>query len=238
MQTLATLIKDAIYGLGKGISNVDGLSAGHLSRIINGKTKPTAKSVAIVAAFLKKHGIDWIVNATKNTVIISGIVYDIEGINAPYSLTDSDVYSPADDRFSIKGRISPPLFVARPAANEKMQLPDAYMEYQVDTDVVARGRFRLIIAGDCMSPRFPDGSEIEFQIFRHNGDDWPIGKSCVFVDVDNMAYFKRLVSVDEDSIVIECLNQDKYPGQRIIPRQTIARAAYAIRMVSVVDIVE
>ena len=95
--------------------------------------------------------------------------------------------------------------------------------------------FRIRILGDSMQQTFPDGTLIEFEVFRFAGRNWPVGKHVLICTSDNRATFKTLVSVDEDEIVLRAINRQKYPKPLTLPVQLAARIAVARAIITVLD---
>ena len=78
-----------------------------------------------------------------------------------------------------------------------------------------QGLFRVRIRGDSMTPRFPDGSVIEFRLLRTpmGVPDFEATTSgeCYYVQlVDGRATFKRLDSRDANTLTLRAINKRKY----------------------------
>lgn len=86
-------------------------------------------------------------------------------------------------------------------------------------------RFQLRILGRCMSPNFPDGSIVEFEMISWSEDGMEIGDCYAVCKCDGDATFKQLVRRDEESIYLAALNQQEFPGEIRVPIQEIGRVA-------------
>lgn len=90
---------------------------------------------------------------------------------------------------------------------------------------IATGLFRLRIVGDCMAPKYPNGMICEFQVQRGNPAELKPNDDYVLCRSDNTCTFKRVVSADEETVVLKALNQKKYHGTFTVPTQEIVRVA-------------
>jgi transcriptional regulator with XRE-family HTH domain len=95
-----------------------------------------------------------------------------------------------------------------------------------DPGQVADGRFRIKIAGDSMTPAWPDGALVEFRCLRWGVDELIIGEDY-YVQRDSEATFKRLVLLDEESMTFEALNRKKYPRPIVVQRADVVRMSRA-----------
>jgi SOS-response transcriptional repressor LexA len=82
-----------------------------------------------------------------------------------------------------------------------------------------------------MEPDYPDGSTIEFQVVRIDGDGFEVGRDYVICKNDDTATFKRLAAAHSDTISLAALNQKDYPGLIVVSRQEIGRVARAVAKV-------
>lgn len=104
-----------------------------------------------------------------------------------------------------------------------------------DPRMIDHGLFRVRIRGDSMRPKYSDGDLIEFRCLREDRDGIVVGKDYYVQRSDGMATFKRVESVDEDSITLRALNRRKYGGALVVPRQMAVRVAIALAKVVILD---
>lgn len=88
------------------------------------------------------------------------------------------------------------------------------------------GRFRIFVGGDSMQPTWPDGGLVEFRCLRMLRDELEIGQDY-YVQVADMATFKRLESITEDELIFRAINRKKYPKPMNALRTEIVRMARA-----------
>jgi len=127
-----------------------------------------------------------------------------------------------------------PTYDLSASASHWVELADAEdQSREVDPRVIDQGLFRIFIHKDCMEPRWHDGDCIEFRVWREGKEPPPIGKDVVVTNSDGMTTFKRLVSMDEDEIVLKPLNAKKYPKEIRLARQMMTRMAVALHAIDV-----
>jgi phage repressor protein C with HTH and peptisase S24 domain len=90
------------------------------------------------------------------------------------------------------------------------------------------GRFRVRVRGDSMTPKYGNGKTVEFKCLRADRDIIEIGRDYYVQRSDGMATFKRILSMDEDQIVLVALNRKKYPEPMPVPRGLVVRMAKAV----------
>lgn len=107
-------------------------------------------------------------------------------------------------------------------------LPDAET-LTLDARVIDQGRFRVIVRGHCMEPKWKDGYRVEFQIVRLDTDGLPVGKDVCVTTSDHESTFKTLVRFDKssDELVLRARNR-KFPQNLRVPQQMVTRIAIAV----------
>jgi transcriptional regulator with XRE-family HTH domain len=100
-----------------------------------------------------------------------------------------------------------------------------------DPRQMEQGLFRVRLRGDSMRPTYNDGDVVEFRCLRADHDGIIVGRDYYVQRNDGMATFKRIESLDDDSIVLRALNKRKYPDPLIVPRQEAVRLALAVAKV-------
>lgn len=85
-------------------------------------------------------------------------------------------------------------------------------------------RFRVKIEGSCMTPAWPDGALIEFELLTDD-DDFMIGRDY-YVQKHDGATFKRVIDLDEEQITIGCIHGER--RRWVVPRADILRSAQAV----------
>jgi transcriptional regulator with XRE-family HTH domain len=97
-----------------------------------------------------------------------------------------------------------------------------------DPNVLRQGLFRIRIRGDSMKNAWVPGEVAEFKLIRWGMDELKIGADYYVHRADNLATFKRLVSVNDDEYTFAALNKKKYPEQMAVARQDVVRMAKAV----------
>lgn len=99
-------------------------------------------------------------------------------------------------------------------------------------EVIRSGRFRIRLRGNCMEPDYPDGSEIELQIFSVEREGLIKNADYAVCRSDGTATFKKLIGWDDDTIELAAINQKDHPGSFKVPQQEIGRFAKVARLLA------
>jgi transcriptional regulator with XRE-family HTH domain len=95
-----------------------------------------------------------------------------------------------------------------------------------DESEIAAGIFRICIRGDSMSKKWPNGSIVEFRCVRMGRDILTAGDDY-YVQVGNIATFKRLTAIHDEELVFAAINKRAFPDPIIAARREIVRMARA-----------
>ncbi len=145
------------------------------------------------------------------------------------------LHPPADSHMRNVGPVESrsyaiPTYLLAPSATHWSELASAEDDSrEFDPRVIDQGLFRIRISGDCMEPKYRDGSLVEFKIWREGKEPLPLGRNVVVTNSDGLSTFKHLESYDpeREEWVLRALNK-KYPEPIRIPRQMLARLAVAM----------
>lgn len=92
------------------------------------------------------------------------------------------------------------------------------------------GKVAIAIGGDAMTPRFPDGQVVGFEVLAP-GSLPPIGDDCLIVrreTAGNEIIFRRVADVDTNGVVtLAAINATKYPEQLTVRTGEIVLVAVA-----------
>ena len=96
-----------------------------------------------------------------------------------------------------------------------------------DERQIRDGRFRIRIRGQSMEPVHPNGCLIEFQSVKWGIDELLIGRDY-YVQRDSEATFKRLESIDGETLVFRAINVKKFPRAMPVEKSDVVRMALAV----------
>lgn len=123
---------------------------------------------------------------------------------------------------------APPTFLLPCPASHWAELVDVDgVTDERDQRIVGQGLFRVKISGRCMEPNWPDGSFVEFEIWRHDSHP-PEGEDVALTTSAGMTTFKRL-SIDKakQEYVLRSINPEM-PVELRVPYTETARIAVAV----------
>jgi len=129
-----------------------------------------------------------------------------------------------------------PTFDLPLAAGPWTVLPDAPQVRKLS--VLRDGRFRVYIRGDSMEGEggYSDGSLIEFRIlwYDRRGDALEVGKDY-YVQRTDEATFKKLADFDDEYLLLEAINRQKYPKKMKVLRSDVVRIARAVGVIRIIN---
>jgi len=97
-----------------------------------------------------------------------------------------------------------------------------------------RGLFRARIAGDSMTPIYPDGAIVEFRRLRLDRES-PVPTRDYYVQrSDGLATFKMLEKAGETEYVLRALNRRKYPQPLTVEKSLVVNMAAAVGKVELI----